>query len=100
MVVLQVQRSMRGEKRHFDGFVDGVRVVNCTLLPSGEVEWICTFAQFQRRGYASALWRWMVAQGEEPMHSRCRLPEGDRWARKVGGIVPPLHSLPCAACNA
>lgn len=87
-------------KRTFYLSDGGHSVARAILLETGEVEWICTFSQYQRKGYATALWNWMVEQGEEPKHSPCRLIEGDRWARKVGGELPPLHKIPCKKCGA
>lgn len=85
--------------RVFHLFVDGVKVSTAQLEMSGEVAWICTYGKHLRRGYATYLWNWMVSTGEEPKHSPCRLIEGDRWARKVGGELPPLHKIPCNKCG-
>lgn len=77
----------------------GQQIASVMLAHDGEVEWIGTRHGYERRGLATALWEYLVHTGEKPKHSACRWPAGDRWARKVGGELPPLHSLPCAACG-
>lgn len=34
--------------------------------------------------------RWLFSNGHLTHHSVDRTPEGDRWARAVGGVLPPL----------
>jgi len=80
--------------------VDGGWVAMIRLYPSGEVEWVGTRPNYQRKGFATLLWNHLVKAGVNPKHSACRLLEGDRWARKVGGELPPLHTVPCDKCGA
>lgn len=91
--------SVETGKRIFHLFVDGVKVSTAQLELDGEVAWICTYGKHTRKGYATYLWNYMVESGESPKHSPCRLIDGDRWARKVGGVLPPLHSIPCKKCG-
>lgn len=67
---------------------DGSQVASVMLYPSGEVEWIGVHNDWQRRGIASMLWRYLVRTGENPRHSADRTFEGDLWSMSVGGRRP------------
>lgn len=88
----------RGWALHFADSDDPTTLAFITLKPSGEVDMVTTHSKYRRAGFASILWRYLVAKGERPMHSPCRYPDGDVWARAVGGHLPPLHALPCREC--
>lgn len=58
---------------------------------TGRVNGVFVYADAQRRGIASALWREAHERGYQLHHSDERTAAGDAWARKVGGDVPPLR---------
>lgn len=91
---------MRGYNRAWK-IVDKRTHVTCAFImlkPSGEVEMISTHSEHRRKGLATLLWNFLVEAGQNPKHSACRFPDGDAWARTVGGYLPPLHALPCHEC--
>lgn len=67
---------------------DGRQVAIVMLTPTGEVEYIGVSVEWQRRGIASMLWRYLVRTGENPRHSADRTTEGDLWSMSVGGRRP------------
>lgn len=79
--------------------VKGEVVGRLYLLDDGEVEWIETQEEYQRRGVATALWDHAVRVGLNPRHSPCRYDEGTAWAVSVGGDLPENHTLPCSRCS-
>lgn len=79
-------------------YVGSQQIASLILYPTGEIAWVGVRKAYRRQGIARALFRHALAAGYRPRHSPCRSPEGDAWARSVGGILPPLHSLPCATC--
>jgi hypothetical protein len=46
----------------------------------------------KREGIATGMYNHAVAAGLNPVHSTQRTPEGDAWARKVGGDVPKTNT--------
>lgn len=72
--------------------------LSCIMIDAdGMVLWVGTPPKHRRRGYARMLWEHLIAEGVNPKHSECRMPDGDKWAHAVGGYVPPLdmESLYC-----
>lgn len=67
------------------------------LQPGGTIDYVEVDDKHQRQGVATGLHRFATnhadkSGGEEtpyPMHSTIRSDEGDAWAKKVGGNVPP-----------
>ena len=62
---------------------------------SGEITHLHVDQPFRRRGVATGMWNAAHKEADErgityPEHSRRRSTEGDRWARFVGGHLPPL----------
>lgn len=62
---------------------------------SGEIQDVFVNERLRRRGIATAMWdeAHKVAESRDltyPEHSAKRTTEGDRWARSVGGQLPPL----------
>lgn len=94
-----IEKSSTGIRRWVAYDDKGQQVASIMLSHDGEVEWVGTRKGHERQGLATALWKHLVATGEKPRHSACRWPAGDRWARKVGGDLPPIHTLPCAKCG-
>lgn len=37
--------------------------------------------------------KWIFSEGHLTHHSVDRTPEGDRWAKSVGGVLPPLATI-------
>ena len=60
----------------------------------GEVRTVFTEDRYRCQGLATALWRLAERLGMEPRHSDNRTDDGDAWARRLGGGVPPRR---CAA---
>lgn len=67
----------------------------------GEITGVYVPKRLRRRGIATAMFKIAheVAEGMEdmnpPEHAADRTPEGDAWAKAVGGVIPPLRtSLP------
>ena len=58
-------------------------------LPSGEVGNIEVKKPFRRLGVATRLWEAAHDAGATLTHSPLRTPAGDRWAKSVGGDLPP-----------
>lgn len=61
---------------------------------SGKVDWVRTHKDYRGLGLASTLWEKAHKLSADtgisaPKHSRDRTPEGDVWAKSVGGNVPP-----------
>lgn len=44
--------------------------------------------EHQRKGVATAMWNAARSQGIDLQHSATRTPEGDVWARSIGGPLP------------
>lgn len=58
---------------------------------TGEVVGVTVWNKAHKcQGLATALWCAACATDYPPRHSAERTPEGDAWARKVGGYLPPL----------
>lgn len=62
----------------------------------GRIEHISVNNDMRRRGIATAMWNRAHQLAEErgipaPQHSPQRTPDGDAWAKKVGGNVPRLR---------
>lgn len=67
----------------------GVEVVGrMEVTDTGEIAWIVVERQYRRRGYARAMWLHAQECGIEIQHSQYRTPEGELWARSVGGYLP------------
>lgn len=63
----------------------------------GEILALEVAQPWRRRGLATAVWKLANDLTEElrwlpPGHSPTRTPEGDAWARAVGGLVPKLEA--------
>lgn len=87
-----------GAGTRFAAILGGKQIGSLVLDTDGEIAWVGIRREHRRKGLARALLTHATALGYAPRHSPCRSPEGDAWARSVGGILPPLHSLPCARC--
>jgi hypothetical protein len=59
---------------------------------SGTITDIHTHPDFQGRGIATDMWKYGQQFNPPPAHSPSRTPEGDAWAKKVGGPRPPMLS--------
>lgn len=49
--------------------------------------------EHQRRGLATAMWNYGHEKNPHLRHDTDRTEEGDAWAHKVGGAVPPLNKV-------
>jgi hypothetical protein len=67
------------ESRHEVGMVYAAHSVRGPVEPGGS-----------HNSVAVQLGRWLFQKGAFTHHSVDRTPSGDRWARLVGGVVPPL----------
>ncbi|MEU7611132.1 hypothetical protein [Micromonospora sp. NPDC049204] len=73
-------------------------------LPAGTVLDVFTVEGFRRLGVARSLWSHACATATaehwafQPRHSASRTPEGERYAKAVGGFVPPLASARYVEC--
>lgn len=47
--------------------------------------------EYQRKGIATALWGYAVANGLKPQHSDDRTDQGEAWAKSLGKRLPPRH---------
>ena len=62
---------------------------------SGEILGVDVIESLRRKGIATAMWDRAHREAEKreltyPEHSAKRTTEGDRWAKSVGGHLPPL----------
>lgn len=83
-----------------DGFAEitahlnGEQIGFLSLEPSGRVEDIQVEDEHQQKGIGTAMWRHAQALHKAkqipsaPKHSNYRTPEGDAFARSVGGRLP------------
>ena len=86
-----------GEEDHFLGVVRGGELASGMFVHAradalgarGEVRTVFTDDRFRRQGLATALWDVAARLGMEPRHAGNRTDDGDGWARRVGGDLPP-----------
>ena len=69
---------------------------------SGKIEDIDVHPEARRQGIASHMWDLAHQVAQEtgtpaPQHSPERTPEGDAWAKAVGGKLPAVKK--CTACG-
>ena len=71
----------------------GKMLSNLALDEEGKVSAVETHPDYQRQGLAKKLWDYAGSLGHmgvpTPQHSTMRTKEGEDWAKKVGGEVPP-----------
>lgn len=93
-----MQAQMKVQQVEPGGFVCrvGTEVVGRMLVAGdGEIQWIVVDKQYRRRGYARAMWLYAQDCGIEIKHSPHRTPEGELWARSVGGQLPTVDDYDC-----
>jgi hypothetical protein len=75
----------------------GQYLSNMTLDREGKVSGVETHPKHQRQGLATKLWDYAKSQSAmgipEPKHSGTRTKEGEAWAKKIGGELPPRGRL-------
>lgn len=81
-------RVLQVEPRGFVCRVGTEVVGRMQVAEDGEILWIVVDKQYRRRGYARAMWLHAQECGIEIQHSAHRTPEGELWARAVGGYRP------------
>lgn len=59
----------------------------------GEIHMIKVDPVYQRQGIGRGMWDEAQQYSPAPVHSPFRSDEGDAWAQRVGGIVPPRRGL-------
>jgi GNAT superfamily N-acetyltransferase len=69
---------------------------------TGNIEEIFVPEKHQRKGIATAMWNHAQQLSSEtgitpPVHAPARTPEGDSWAKSVGG--PGLNKKACTICG-
>lgn len=69
---------------------------------SGRVDQIFVPEHLRRQGIATQLWDTAHSVAEQkglvhPVHSDARTPEGDAWAKSVGGKLPKNYQ--CTTCG-
>ena len=75
----------------------GKYLSNMVLDDEGKVSAVETHPKYRKQGLATKLWQ--VAQenaksgAPEPKHSSTRTAAGEKWAKKVGGELPPRNKL-------
>ena len=75
----------------------GKMLSNMNLDEKGVVQGVETHPDYRRQGLATKLWNYAKSQSAmgipEPQHSRTRTKEGEEWAKKIGGELPPRGRL-------
>ena len=70
---------------------------NMNLDEKGVVQGVETHSEHRRQGLARKLWDYAKASSDigipEPKHSSARTKEGEAWAKKIGGELPPRGRL-------
>jgi predicted GNAT family acetyltransferase len=81
----------------FTAHKQGQQVGKLQLQPGGTIDHVEVDEEHQRQGIATGLHRFATnyadkSGGEDvpyPVHSPIRSEEGDAWAKKIGGYLPP-----------
>lgn len=90
----QYRKSTGFATQHEVVAYEGKRLVGSMRWNPTEITGIDVKSSDRRRGVGTALWheghRLAAADDmvHEPRHSKDRTPEGDAWARAVGGPIP------------
>lgn len=58
------------------------------VAPAGEISEVAVHPDYQRKGVATHMWGMAREMDPGIRHSPTRTPEGDSWAKSVGGTTP------------
>jgi hypothetical protein len=84
---VEAYKEKYGPIGHFEWAADTGKVLDIKVTP-----------EHQRQGLATKMWDLAHNSGlTKPVHSSERTPEGDAWAKSVGGKLPAVKK--CTACG-
>jgi hypothetical protein len=78
----------RIEAVHPEHGVVGHMLLHPLISGKRKVRNIVVNNEFQRKGIATGMWNYAMAQGLKPKHSADRTDAGDAWARSVSKRLP------------